>query len=553
MQQQHGMCVPGAGGRANCAALYRNRQMSPAPHTSLSLLRLASADAFTPISVNTPARLMDAKEFRERGKQVIDEIADYYEALGTVPPMAKVEPGYLYRLISHEVPETPEPLEAIQRDIRDKIMPGMTHWQSPNFFAWYPCNASFPAMLGDMYSAMFSIVEFNWLCSPAATELETVVMDALARLIGLDKRFMAIKEDGTEGSGGGVIQGSASEATMVAMIAAREMAIDRLKARDLDEEEAGRLRGKLIAYCSDQTHSSIQKAANVIGCKINVLPTRTTSFRLTEDMLRDAVAKDRAAGLVPFFVCATFGTTNTASIDDIPGIASVSELEHLWLHVDAAYAGAALPCPEFRPLARGIERADSFSFNPHKWMLSNHSCCAMWVADSTHLVNALSINREYLPKVKNGTGFVKDYRDWQLPLGRPFRAMKLWFILRMYGAQGIRKHIRDDVEQAKWLGKQLEDDGRFELVVPVVFGLAVFRIKPSAVAGAGATDSANKANVDLVNAINSNGRVFLLGTKLHGVDAIRVAIGSTYGTQDHVSALCEEIKETATNILQHCE
>ncbi|KAJ1931644.1 hypothetical protein EC988_009720, partial [Linderina pennispora] len=228
-----------------------------------------------------------------------------------------------------------------------------------------------------------------------------------------------------------------------------------------------------------QTHSAAQKAANLIDCQINVIQT-ASDFRLTKELLANAIAKDKQKGLIPFYVCATFGTTNTTAIDDLPGIADVAEAEGLWNHIDGAYAGAALTCPEFQPLAKGIERCDSFNFNPHKWMLCNHSCCAMWVADSTHLVNAMAIQREYLPKVKKDKGFVKDYRDWQLPLGRPFRAMKLWFVLRMFGAEGIRKHIRKDVDNAKWLSEELVSDGRFELVVPVVFGLVVFRLKPSA-------------------------------------------------------------------------
>ncbi|ORX67934.1 dopa decarboxylase protein [Linderina pennispora] len=486
-----------------------------------------------------------SSEFRIRGKQVIDEIADYYENLASIKPMATVEPGYLYKLLSHEVPETGESLNAIQKDIKEKIMPGMTHWQSPNFYAWFPSNTSFPAMLGDMYCGMFSIVEFNWL---------PVVMDALGKLIGLPERFMAIQEDGFEGDGGGVIQGGASEAMMVAMIAAREMATEKLKAQGVVEDEIVALRNSLIAYCSDQTHSAAQKAANLIGCQINVIQT-ASDFRLTKELLADAIAKDKQKGLIPFYVCATFGTTNTTAIDDLPGIADVAEAEGLWNHIDGAYAGAALACPEFQPLAKGIERCDSFNFNPHKWMLCNHSCCAMWVADSTHLVNAMAIQREYLPKVKKDKGFVKDYRDWQLPLGRPFRAMKLWFVLRMFGAEGIRKHIRKDVDNAKWLSEELVSDGRFELVVPVVFGLVVFRLKPSALPThlQGSAEVENAANAAIANEINTDGRAFLLGTKLHGRDAIRVAVGSAASTRENVSELLGIIKDKTSVVLANLE
>ncbi|KAJ2327593.1 hypothetical protein IWW51_001662 [Coemansia sp. RSA 2702] len=496
---------------------------------------------------------MDVSEFRKRGKEMIDFIADYYESLDNVSPVSQVQPGYLYKLMPREAPETPESFEDIRKDIETKIMPGMTHWQSGRFFGWYPSNSSFPAMLGDMVSSMFNIVGFNWICSPAATELETVVMDWLGKLIGLDERFMAIKDDGTEGKGGGVIQGSASEAHIVAMIAARERVLERLQALGKSDEDIDAIRSKLVAYFSDQTHSAGQKATNIIGCKARTIQS-DKQFRLTKGALMTAVEEDRRSGLVPFFVCATFGTTNTAAIDDILGIAGATESEDLWLHIDAAYAGAALVCPEFRPLAHGIERADSFNFNPHKWMLTNFDCSALWVADSSHLVKALSIEREYLPRVKGSTSFAKDYRNWQLPLGRRFRALKLWFVMRMYGASGIRAHIRGHVEQAKWLEEQLVADGRFEIMTPVVFGLVVFRIKPSLLPAHvnGCQDAANNANAKLVELINGDGRVFLVGTKLKGVDALRPAIGSSHGSSAHTALLFKVVGEyTAAVISGH--
>ncbi|KAJ2353758.1 hypothetical protein GGF43_003420 [Coemansia sp. RSA 2618] len=300
------------------------------------------------------------------------------------------------------------------------------------------------------------------------------------------------------------------------------MALDRLKAQNVgdngsNDEDIDKIRHKLVAYFSDQTHSAGQKAANIIGCQVRIIQS-DKQLRLTESALQAAVDEDKQAGRVPFFVCGTFGTTNTAAIDDLPGIADVAATENLWLHVDAAYAGAALVCPEFRPLARGIERADSFNFNPHKWMLTNFDCSALWVADATHLVKALSIEREYLPRVKGSASFVKDYRNWQLPLGRRFRALKLWFVMRMYGASGIRAHIRKHVEQAKWLEEQFLTDGRFEIMAPVVFGLVVFRIKPSVIpeTAGDAQQAVNKANAELVKRINEDGRVFLVGTKLRG-------------------------------------
>ncbi|KAJ1668317.1 hypothetical protein IW140_000379 [Coemansia sp. RSA 1813] len=490
---------------------------------------------------------MDVNEFRRRGKEMIDTIADYYETLDQRPPKSAVGPGYLYKLIPHEAPEDPETFEAIQDDIESKIMPGMTHWQSGNFFGWYPSNSSFPGMLGDMYSSMFNIVGFNWICSPAATELETVVMDWLGKLIGLDKRFLSIKEDGTEGIGGGVIQGSASEAQIVTMIAARERMTAHLLSQGVSAEEVEQLQSKFVAYVSDQTHSATQKGAKIIGCKTHVI-SADSNFRLTKKALDAAVTKDRDAGFVPFFVCGTFGTTNTAAIDDLSGIAEAAAVENMWFHVDAAYAGSALTCPEFRPLAEGIERADSFNFNPHKWMLTNFDCSALWVVDSTHLVNALGIHREYLPRVKGDTSFVKDYRDWQLPLGRRFRALKLWFVMRMYGASGIRQHIRSHVNHAKWLEEQLLADGRFEIMAPVVFGLVVFCIKPQVLGEHSCTDEVNATNVALVKEIQEDNRVFLVGTKLKGCDVVRVAIGSTFSTKANIELLVQVIKEFTSKV-----
>ncbi|KAJ1859555.1 hypothetical protein GGH12_001055 [Coemansia sp. RSA 1822] len=489
---------------------------------------------------------MDVTEFKKRGKEMIDFIAKYYENVDNMPPMSSVQPGYLYSLVPHEAPEEPESFESIQRDIETKIMPGIMHWQSNNFFGWYPCNSSFPAMLGDMVSSMLNVAGFSWICSPAATELETVVMDWLGKLIGLDSRFMAIKEDGTEGDGGGIIQGTASEAQIVVMVAAREMAFDRLKSYGMSDNDIDMIRHTFVAYFSDQTHSAGQKGANIIGCQARIIPS-DANFRLTKCALQAAIIKDRQDGLIPFFVCATFGTTNTAAIDDLCGIADVAESENLWLHIDAAYAGAALACPEFRPLARGIERAHSFSFNAHKWMLTNFDCSALWVADSTHLVNALDIEREYLPRVKGGTNFVKDYRNWELPLGRRFRSLKLWFVMRMYGASGIRAYIRKHVKEAKWLETQLVEDGRFEIMAPVVFGLVVFRVKASIIAGN--DHDVNWTNAELVRRINDDGRVFVVGTKLRGVDVLRPTVGSTFGTSENTALLVKVIKECTTKVI----
>ncbi|KAJ2776578.1 hypothetical protein H4R18_005599 [Coemansia javaensis] len=490
---------------------------------------------------------MDIAEFRKRGREIVDTIAEYYKGLADMPPCPTVEPGFLYKTMPLEAPENPESFDRIQQNIKSKIMPGVMHWQSANFFAWFPSTSSLPSILGEMYTAMFDAAQFSWASLPAAAELETVVVDWLAKLIGLDGRFLSIREDGAEGGGGGVIQGSATEALVVSMVAARERALDRLRAQGASETEVDAARPKLVAYFSDQTHSAGEKSVKLLGCRPHCIPT-DSDFRITRATLLDAVESDRAAGLIPFFVCGTFGTTNTTAIDDLPGIADAARDEQLWFHVDAAYAGAALCCPEFRALARGIERADSLSFSPHKWMLTTVECTAMWVANSAHLARTLSIQREYLPRTEDAGAFVRDYHNWQIPLGRRFRALKLWMVVRAFGASGIRATIRRHVNMAKRFEEQLVADGRFEIVAPVVFGLVVFRIKPGCL-GDGGEEVANRANAELVRRINADGRVFLLGPCVKGTSVVRAAIGATQSTHANVSLLLDITKAATDAIL----
>ncbi|KAJ2357711.1 hypothetical protein GGF43_001295 [Coemansia sp. RSA 2618] len=492
---------------------------------------------------------MDIEEFRRRGKEAVDIIADYYQNVDALPPKPSVEPGYLYNLIPHAMPEAPESFDSIIHDMNTKITPGMMHWQSGNFFGWFPSCSSFPSIIGEMFNSMYSVIGFNWVCSPAATELEIVVMDWLGKLVGLDSRFLSPSPENPEGRGGGVIQGSASEAMVVAMIAAREMALDHLRSQGVPECEINMRKHKLIAYASDQTHSAAEKASKIIGVEVHIVPTND-EFQLTKHALRQQIDEDKQRGLRPFFVCGTFGTTNTTAIDELPGLATVAEAENMWLHIDAAYAGSALACPEFRPLARGIERAHSFNFNLNKWMLTNFDCSALWVADSTHLVNALCIHREYLPR-DEGIYYARNMRDWQLPLSRRFRALKVWFVLRMYGASGIRAHIRDQVSLARWLETQLIADGRFEIVAPVVFGLVVFRLSPRVLPSSSVEDDCqiNQANEELHNYIVGSGRVFLVSTLIKNKCALRAAVGSVFATQKNVELLVNVIRESATAVM----
>ncbi|KAJ2482758.1 hypothetical protein EV174_003121 [Coemansia sp. RSA 2320] len=468
---------------------------------------------------------MDTEQLRRQGKIVLEEMAKYYDNIEGIPLMATAKPGHLYSLIPHTIPDEPESLEMIQRSLKEKIMPGIAHWQSPNFYGWIPLNNSVPSIISEMYTATLNIAPVSWIASPAATELETIVMDAVG-----------------------------NDSILALMLAARDKIIARLTGNidlDLKEAAADSVRNKLVAYCSDQTHCSAEKTARIIGCKTHTVPTAEGDFRLTKENLALAVKQYIAKGLIPFFVGSSFGTTNTATVDDLQGVADVCEQRQIWMHVDGAYGGAALACPEFRPLAAGLERADSFVFNPYKWMLTSIQCSCMWVADSRDLTRALSIERGYLPDMRGCSEDVKEYRHWRIQLSQPFRALKLWFVLRMHGAVGIRQHIRQKVELAQWLGHQLEQDGRFELVAPVVLSIVAFRIRSTAMLAVTTASgyTSDDATRDLAARINEDGRAFLLPTLLAGRPAIRVPIGATMCSQKHISMLLSIIQQLTGNII----
>ncbi|KAJ2633598.1 hypothetical protein H4R22_000345 [Coemansia sp. RSA 1290] len=317
--------------------------------------------------------------------------------------------------------------------------------------------------------------------------------------------------------------------------------------------QANEYLSKLVAYASDQTHLAVEKAAKIIGVKLCVLPS-DADFKLVEPIIQEAIVKDRADKLYPFFVCGTFGTTNTTAIDDLPGLANIAEAEDLWLHVDAAYARASLAYPEFRALAQGIERAQSISFSTNKWMLIHFGCLPLWVADSTYLIKALRVTHAYVSQnevyqegTKSDIKSVRNMRNWQTQLTRPFLALRVWCVLRMHGATGIRANIRTKVELAQWLDKKLRDDGRFEVIAPAVFGLVVFRVCPESLDYCLQSD-VNRATMLLLQRIQADGQIFLTGTKVKGCSVIRVAIGSTFVKQDNIETLYQAIVQAAASI-----
>ena len=466
---------------------------------------------------------MTPDEFRQSGRDTIAWVARYLQEVEKFPVLSQAAPGDLRRRLPAHPPETGEPFDAVLRDLDELILPGITHWQSPNFFAFFPGNSSPPAILGELVSAGLGVQGMLWITSPACTELEAHMLDWLVDLLALPDRFRS------NGKGGGVLQDTASSATLCALLAARD------RASDFRATDHGPPAG-LVAYASAQAHSSIEKAAGIAGVGRRNLRAVAVDeqFAMRPEALAQAIAADRAAGRTPFFVCATVGTTASTAVDPIPAIAEICRRERIWLHVDAALAGSAAVCPELRGMHAGLEHADSYCFNPHKWLLTNFDCGCLYVANREELIRTLGVSPEYLRNEPTTSGAVIDYRDWQIPLGRRFRALKLWFVLRHYGAEGLRAHIRRHVELARQLESWLAADRRFVLAAPVPLNLVCFRLA----AGDAATQR-------LLDAVNASGRAYLTHAKLDGKFVIRVAIGGTWTERRHVEGLWAQLQELA--------
>ncbi|XP_075351771.1 aromatic-L-amino-acid decarboxylase isoform X3 [Mycteria americana] len=431
---------------------------------------------------------MDAAEFRKRGKEMVDYIADYLEKIDKRQVFPDVEPGYLRPLIPDCAPQDPESFEDVFKDIEKIIMPGVTHWHSPYFFAYFPAASSFPALLADMLCGGIGCVGFSWAASPACTELETVMLDWLGKMINLPEEFLA----GKDGRGGGVIQGSASEATLISLLAARTKTIRRMQSEKPELTEAD-IMGRLVAYASDQ-------------------------------------------------FCATLGTTPCCSFDKLVELGPICTKENIWMHIDAAYAGSAFICPEFRHLLNGVEFADSFNFNPHKWLLVNFDCSAMWVKKRSDLTGAFKLEPLYLQHHHQESGLVTDYRHWQIPLGRRFRSLKLWFVLRMYGVTGLQEHIRKHVRLSHQFEHLVLQDERFELCAEVVLGLVCFRLKGS-----------NDLNKALLESINEAKKIHLVPCHLREKFVLRFAICSRTVESTHVKFAWQHISQLATDLLKTWE
>nr|CAI5822197.1 unnamed protein product [Callosobruchus analis] len=476
---------------------------------------------------------MDCDEFRTQGKVMIDYICHYLETLGQRRVIPNIEPNYLRSLLPDEAPAEPEDWDTIMKDVEKKIMPGVTHWQHPRFHAYFPSGNSFPSILADMLSDAIGAIGFSWAASPACTELETIVLDWFGKAIGLPDQFLSNKEGSI---GGGVIQGSASECVLVSMLAARAHTLVRLK-KQYPMVEEGVLLSKLIAYCSKEAHSCVEKAAMICFVKLRILePDEKNSLRGKTLMM--AMEEDETMGLIPFFVSTTLGTTSCASFDKLPEIGPVCQkFPGVWLHVDAAYAGNAFICPELKYLLKGVEYADSFNTNPNKWLLTAFDCSAMWVRDKLKLTKALVVNPLYLEH-SHSKDLSIDYRHWGIPLSRRFRSLKLWFVFRRFGISGLQNYIRHHIKLAKRFEELVIKDKRFEVCNEVKLGLVCFRLR--------GTDQLNK---QLLLNINESGRLHMVPAQINEKYIIRFCVTDVNAKEADIDFAWQIIKEYAEEVI----
>ncbi|KAK7098977.1 aromatic-L-amino-acid decarboxylase-like isoform X2 [Littorina saxatilis] len=473
---------------------------------------------------------MDSKQFREVGKQMIDYIADYHDNIRQRSVKHNVSPGYLLPLLPDSAPEDPERWEDIFKDIEKVIMPGVMHWRSPRFHGYFAVGGSYPSILGDMLGDAIGCIGFSWASGPACTELEMVTTDWLGKMMGLPEHFL----HSHSGLGGGVIQTTASETVLLCVLAARNRMVARMKETDPDMNHHSVI-SRFVCYSSDQANSSVHRSGLLADVRMRKLQS-DDNFSLRGETLRKAIEEDKAKGLIPFFICATLGTTGCCAFDSIKEIGPLCEKEGIWLHIDAAYAGSAFVCPEYREHLEGVEYAETFSTNPHKWMLCNYDLSVMWIKNREYLVDAFNVDPFYLKHQNEGR--VPDFRHWQIPLGRRFRALKLWFVLRCYGVKGIQQYIRTHVSLAEELEALLVKDGRFEMHVPATMALVCFRLKGT-----------NKLSEMLHDHIMARGDIYIIPDYARaqgkGVYFIRVAMVSEYMTSDDIEVTFRAIQRSA--------
>jgi aromatic-L-amino-acid decarboxylase len=478
-----------------------------------------------------PSHDLTPEEFRRIGHQVVDWIAEYRSTIEPRRVQPDVEPGWVRARLPDKLPERGEPFDALLSDLDEVILPATTHWQHPSFFGYFPCNASLASILGDMLSGALGVQGMMWSTSPACTELEQHVTDQLAGALGLPASFTS----GGAGGGGGMITEASSTANLVALLAALHRASPDWHSAGTD--------GRETVYVSVHTHSSMEKAVRIAGLggnAVRVVGSSPTTGALLPEALDAALTADLAAGRRPIMVCATVGTTSTGAIDPVRAIGEVCARHGVWLHVDGAWAGVAAVCPEFRGMLDGLELADSFCTDAHKWLLTAFDCTLLWLRRPRVLADALAVAPEFLRNAASESGKVVDYRDWQIPLGRRFRALKLWAVLRSFGLEGLREHIRRHVSLATELASWVRSDPRFELGAPPSLGLVCLRVLTGR--GAQADDEATRAVMERVNA---TGLALLTHTVVGGRYLIRVAIGAPATQRRHLEALWQSLCATA--------
>uniref|UniRef100_A0A1I7YAG3 Aromatic-L-amino-acid decarboxylase n=1 Tax=Steinernema glaseri TaxID=37863 RepID=A0A1I7YAG3_9BILA len=509
---------------------------------------------------------MDSDAFRKHGKEMVDFIADYWAGMRERTPLPDVQPGYIWDLVPSSPPENPESWEAIFKDLEPVVLNANTNWHHPHFFAYYPTSLSYPSIMADMLSGAIASIGFTWKSSPSMTELEMVCTDWLVKALGLPDFFL----NSHEGPGAGMIQSTASDATLVALLAARSRAVNKYKkqqestklgwvysnvSRILSKVGESRKEShgdiinpenhdpavpvKLVAYTSDQAHSSVEKDAMLAGVKLRKLrsavDSRLGNYGVRAETLAAAIDEDRAAGLIPFIFIATIGTTSTCGVDSLVALGPVCNAEGLWLHVDAAYAGSYLICPEYRYLAEGMELVDSFNFNAHKALMVNFDCSPMWFKDATEAVSYFDVDPVYLKHEHQKKA--ADLRHLQIALGRRFRSLKIWFVLRALGIEHIQKHLRTMEERAKQFAELVAQDPSFELVVPQHLGLVCFRLK-----------GANELSERLTAAGNEDRRIHLVPSQAHGVFFLRLAVCNSETTHDDIRFAFNVIREIAQKL-----
>ena len=469
---------------------------------------------------------MNNDEFRRHAHAFVDWMADYLASIERYPVRAQTKPGEVTAKLPFAPPERGEPMEAIFRDFESLVLPGITHWQHPSFFAYFPANSSPPSLLAEMLTATLGAQCMLWQTSPAATEMETRVLDWLRQMIGLPDGFH------------GVIQDSASSAILCAILTARE------RATTWQVNEKG-ITERMTVYCSAQTHSATEKDAKIAGIgRANVRKVPTDErFAMRADRLGAMIRDDLAVGATPICVVASLGTTGVGAMDPLRAIGEVCRRHHVFLHVDAAWAGSALILPEHRALLDGIEHADSFVFNPHKWLFTNFDCSAHFVRDPQALIRTFAINPAFLLSREGAQ--VIDYRDWSVQLGRRFRALKLWFVIRTYGVDGLRRMVAAHIALAAELEQWIRNAPDFELLAPRSLALLNFRYHPRGVSDAGQLD---KLNSRLLEALNDSGALYLTQNLVNGIYAIRFAIGQTSTERRHVEAAWQRIQDTARRL-----